>query len=82
MPRPRIVYSQYTTPMCLGLNTGANQDHNLCGDGKDCDMWGCNPKIGLWPSSFFKNQTNDEDKCLPGMAYSRKILGITVAFLA
>ena len=44
MARPHSVYSQYTTPMCLGLNTAANQDHNLCGAGKDRDIWGCNRK--------------------------------------
>jgi len=28
-------------------------------------------KTGLWPSSFFKNQTNDEDKCrlIPGISW-------------
>jgi len=27
-PSSHTVYSQYTTPMCLGVKTGANQDHN------------------------------------------------------
>jgi len=67
--------------MCLGLNTGAYQDWS--GAGKNRDIGVATTNTGKWPSSFLKikqMRLNREQRQLP--TYTRKILGVTVSFLA